>query len=292
MPKEFESYGAGRARLASAKAFDTDALDKWQEQQAAKQHRKRAARAAKSDITRIRSTKPRVANMGPEGVKTTALGRRLTPVEQAKAARKAAEVAKGRPGAVTRIPNDLRSQDPYAAARRMETEFAKSKGKDVAAHLKKSGIPPLAPGSGGAGGKGATTGGDIGRGFESARTPAQAKIERKMATEEVNKEIRARAKFKAERKLSGISDEFTDALRKTESGQEKPPETKAKRVMSEKQKASLAKAHDAVRAKHKERKERAAAMGGVGGGGGMGGGGEQARVPAGGPKGGQFSSKG
>jgi hypothetical protein len=67
---------------------------------------------------------------------------------------------------------------------------------------------------------------------------------------------------------------------------------KPKRQMSEKQKASLAKAHAAVRAKHKERKERAAAMGGVGGGGGMGGGGEQPRVPAGGPKGGQFASKG
>jgi hypothetical protein len=67
----------------------------------------------------------------------------------------------------------------------------------------------------------------------------------------------------------------------------KPGENKPKRELSEKQKASLAKAHAAVRAKHAERKEMAAAMGGVGGSG-M----DQPRVPGGNPKGGQFANKG
>jgi len=63
---------------------------------------------------------------------------------------------------------------------------------------------------------------------------------------------------------------------------------KPKRVMSEKQKSSLAKAHEAVREKAKQKKAMAAASGGMAGGSLD----EQPRVPGGNPKGGQFANKG
>ena len=213
--------------------------------------------------------------------------------------------------------------DPYAAARKMETEFARSKGKNVAAHLAKSGIPPLPGGSRlpadtglsvknqmileaattSKGGQAPIPGAEplswtkTHAGFEStgikgaagtvgvALTPRESDAKTALISKERSREM---ANRKAGTAGGQVGVKYADRILPGEVERQAAEGDKPKRVMSEKQKSSLAKAHDAVRAKHAERKERAAAMGGVGGGGGMGSGGQK-HEPAGTPIGGRFA---
>ena len=187
--------------------------------------------------------------------------------------------------------------DPYAAARKMETEFARSKGKNVAAHLAKSGIPPLPGGQAPIPGAEPLSWTKTHAGFEStgikgaagtvgvALTPRESDAKTALISKERSREM---ANRKAGTAGGQVGVKYADRILPGEVERQAAEGDKPKRVMSEKQKSSLAKAHDAVRAKHAERKERAAAMGGVGGGGGMGSGGQK-RESAGTPIGGRFA---